>query len=203
MNIKPILFKTPMVQAILDGRKTQTRRIVKPQPKKDLEVKPKLSHQWDGKQDYPLTLTFIDENTCKPNIQCESSLPKCEIGDILWVRETFGRLVIDDSFVYKADCCSPEDKPFFGWKPSIHMPKEAARIFLKVTDVRVERLQDLNRGDAMEEGCPFQNMADGRNPMDWFAELWQSINGKDSWNENPFVWVYEFEIVDKPENFIP
>jgi hypothetical protein len=88
------------------------------------------------------------------------------------------------------------------WKPSIFMPKQACRLFLQVKNIRVERLQDISRGDAMAEGCPFPNMQKGPNPVGWFHDLWHKINGPTSWVKNPWVWVIEFEKIEKPENFI-
>ena len=82
------------------------------------------------------------------------------------------------------------------WRPSIHMPRWASRISLGITSVRVERLQDISRGDAMAEGCPFPNMAQGPDPRDWYAELWGAINGPDSWAENPWAWVVEFKAIE-------
>ncbi|MGE5866558.1 MAG: hypothetical protein ACM32J_15885, partial [Rhizobacter sp.] len=80
------------------------------------------------------------------------------------------------------------------WKPSIHMPRAASRITLEGTGVRVERLQDISRGDAMAEGCPSPNMRDGDDPRKWYADLWDSINGASScWDANPWVWVVEFK----------
>jgi hypothetical protein len=80
------------------------------------------------------------------------------------------------------------------WKPSIHMPRSASRITLEITEVRVERLQEISRGDAMAEGCPFPNMANGSNPVHWYADLWNSINGNGpgSWDANPWVWCISF-----------
>ena len=82
------------------------------------------------------------------------------------------------------------------WKPAIHMPKALARLWLEVTGVRVERLQSISRGDAMAEGCPFPNMADGEDPRDWFAEVWKSTGG--DWAANPWVWVIDFKRIEKP-----
>jgi hypothetical protein len=86
--------------------------------------------------------------------------------------------------------------PDVKWKPSIHMPRWASRITLKITGVRVERLNEISRGDAMAEGCPHSNLAYGQNPCDWFHELWESINGPESWAANPWVWVVEFQKVE-------
>jgi hypothetical protein len=97
---------------------------------------------------------------------------------------------------YQATCTQPHPN-HKKWHPSIHMPRWASRITLNVTGVRIEKLQDMNRGDAMAEGCPFPNMAKGPNPLDWFRELWDGINGAGSWDANPWVWVYEFERVEQ------
>lgn len=202
MKVRPILFSTPMVQAILDGRKKQTRRIIKPQPQ-DVTI------YGDGK------VVWHPEVIKRPY----------EIGDVLWVRETFGQIISLDEIVYKADICSPEvDKPFFGWKPSIFMPKTACRLYLQVKNIRVERLNDISEEDAIAEGIEnlsetefncnlFKNYLSSENEMDYqnfttdnavlsFQTLWHKINGPTSWVKNPFVWVIEFERIDKPANFI-
>jgi hypothetical protein len=194
--MKPIIFSTPMVQAILDGRKTQTRRIVKPQPssgiRKSVFVKSGLE---DG--------------------HGREIKPRYQPSDILWVRETWyyeehmhdltegepdlasGRY--SHRYVYKAD---NRDYPVnvgvgeHGWKPSIHMPREAARIFLQVTNVRVERLQDITEEDAIAEGMS-KTLVDGVtfiSAKGKFHALWDTLYAKCgySWENNPWVWVYEF-----------
>ena len=144
--------------------------------------------------------------------------PKYKIGDILWVRETWAKNEI--GFVYKAKVCG-NDKPINGWKPSIFMPKEAARFFLKVTGVRAERLQDISEADAIKEGVepnpifnnkcyrdylwtkdPFPDAGQHcRSAKDSFMTLWEEINGFDSWEKNHWVFVYEFEKIAKPQNW--
>lgn len=121
--------------------------------------------------------------------QCPYGQP----GDILWVRETWSTNNHPlKKYMYKADVEKQSSlRPL--WTPSIHMPREACRLFLEVVSIRVERVQDISRGDAMAEGCPFQNMASGNDPRSWFFELWESINGKGSWVANPWVWVVEFK----------
>lgn len=166
-----------MVQAILAGRKTQTRRVMKHQPSQ----------------------TGVDAFNAgeHPQMKCPYGQP----GDVLWVRETFsayGAFGVNGKVEYKADSKNGRSSCGLPWKPSIYMPKLAARIWLRITSVRVERLHDINRGDAIHEGCPFPNMADGPNPKTWFSDLWHSINGTDSWNANPWVWVLEFERIEKP-----
>lgn len=176
-KLKPILFSTEMVQAILEGRKTQTRRVVK----------------------FPADFTGEVFDNAPYGLKYSSSFYEGTIqrlayalpDDVFWVRESFIK-INDNNFEYKAGFT---DEPI-KWKPSLFMPKKACRIFLKVKSVRVERLQQISRGDAMSEGCPFPNIARTNDPIGWFNELWEKINGKDSWNQNPWVWVIEFERVD-------
>lgn len=194
MKLKPILFSTPMVRAILEGRKTQTRRILKIQPDdRGVRMTSVLFEDYHG-------------NELKP---------KYQKGDILWVKETWrytdASLNDHPGYVYRASDPDWETLEGWKWKPSIHMPKEAARIFLKVTNVRAERLQDISEEDAIAEGVErisvapfvhrFKNYVDDEElefAESSFRTLWESINGKESWNENPFVWVYEFERIEKP-----
>lgn len=207
-NFKPILFSTEMVQAILAGRKTQTRRVVK---------EPMTTDVLDYAAEKKLPLNGFNERN-----------GKIKEGDILWVRETFAKPPITAfgvPYIHKAGF----DRTICGWKPSIHMPKEAARIFLKVTNVRVERLQDISEEDAIAEGIaidkqPMKNNDGWYYPKNYlpenteywgskyfkigeysksFKSLWQSINAKKHpWESNPWVWVYEFQRIEKPENFL-
>jgi len=221
MKYIPLLFSTPMVQAILDGRKTQTRRIVKKGTALD----------WlnDG-----FTTEFVadpDNNMC----------PYGKIGDVLWVRETFHKHEdsIQGSYAYSegekvkypphilengirwcVDFKADYPKSSLKWKPSLFMPKSACRIFLEVVSVKVERLQEISEDDAIQEGVEFHKPVPGDGLTVWknytseqtpfygdnaklsFQKLWQSINGADSWEANPFVWVIEFKRIDKPETFI-
>lgn len=185
---KPILFSTPMIRAILDGRKSQTRRIVKPQPESVDHVNHKIIP-------YNGSAEFLMKNTI---------CPYGKIGDVLWVRETF-HLVPPNMVFYKAD---PENKATGKWKPSIFMPKEACRIRLEITNISVERVQDISKDDAIAEGIElyegesnYKNYlhGDGRNygyvkeAKISYMTLWESINGKDSWDINPWVWVIEFK----------
>lgn len=152
-NAKPILFNTEMVRAILDGRKTATRRCVKPKSKNACGFYVTFresDNAFMGVYDY-------DENE---SMFENSQTPPCQPGDILYVRETFKRNMdgysgIDfGGFIYKADCRSNFKDNYNPWRPSIHMPKEVARIFLKVTNVQVERLQDITEEQALSEGVP-------------------------------------------------
>jgi len=143
--MKPILFSTPMVQAILDGRKTMTRRVVKPQPvTPDLE----FARNRDDVDAAKLTEYEAKINANVKLNMIESGAAPHKIGDILYVRETWFQHY-DGSYDYRATTTFDTK----GWKPSIFMPKTAARIFLRVTDVRVERLQDITDLDAIKEGC--------------------------------------------------
>lgn len=137
---KPILFNTEMVRAILDGRKTQTRRVITPQPEKSGNLG---LYRWKCYTD------MVGESEVSSKLR-NSPLAKYTIGDILYVRETWGLSFGTDAVYYKAD-----NEPIrITWQPSIHMPKEAARIFLRVTDVRVERLQDITPAECVREGIP-------------------------------------------------
>lgn len=215
-RVLPILFNIEMVRTILDGRKSCTRRIIKPQPQGyfEVSVEPLYIYDTDGKQG--------------------KITPPYQPGDILYVRETFIQAAAH-IFWYKAD-----DKPWMSkdllWKPSIHMPKDAARIWLKVTDVRVERLQEITEAQAQAEGIRgyskdgnlykyaviddwwidfhnkhrksffggtwWQDMP--RTAKDAFSYLWNSTIKKSDldcygWNANPYVWVIEFERCEKPK----
>lgn len=124
--------------------------------------------------------------------------PYGQPGDHLWVRETHSvRIKPEDAsdgvgrVWYAAD--GVEYLGGLKWTPSIHMFRWASRILLEIVSVRVERLHDISRGDAMAEGCPFPNMAQGDDPRKWYADLWNSINGPGSWDANPWVWVIEFK----------
>lgn len=181
--MKPILFSTPMVQAILAGQKTQTRRVVKPQPKAE---KFSAIVRCD---DFSLARFW----SRRPYPRIDDVRARFIPGDILWVRETFRPkshgMPIGDPYEYRATALedgNPTDEP---WKPSIFMPKKACRLFLKVADVRVERLQSISEADAKAEGV---------DSVDAFFALWQKINGTESLAANPWVWVCEFEVISKP-----
>lgn len=215
MSMKPILFNTEMVRAILDGRKTCTRRVIKPQP--------------DEKHTYPLG--FVTDGTEKKEMGCfgfgideyggsiQYAKPQYQPGDILYVRETWKKA--PNGYYYYEDWQRNDIADVTKWKPSIHMPKEAARIWLKVTDVRVERLQEITEEQACMEGtnpwdeaCYENNgwhptLSDpdsGGEPnmVDGFHKLWNSTIKKSDldrygWEANPYVFVIEFVKIDKPE----
>lgn len=204
MRTKPMLFNTEMVRAMLDERKTVTRRVIKPQPEAGDEplmwcpvsTDPKHIGKW-----------FSEDGDRTWN-------PPCEPNDILYVRETWAKINDwingwNDQYVYRADWPDGGNHPH--WHPSIHMPKEAARIWLRVTSVRAERLQDINErgtGSAEREGFVNDiNLPDGggASATKHFAECWDStIKLADldryGWDANPFVWVITFELCEKPES---
>ncbi|HEM8551812.1 TPA: hypothetical protein U2Q38_000096 [Citrobacter koseri] len=215
-----MIFNGEMVRALLDGRKTQTRRIMKNQPAGDYPDTPALvrnvgpGFQWYGGYG-------------------ESSIFNCPfgaVGDHIWVRETFqGPLVSEELFEeylthpekfempqyceYSADggakpeYCDLDDNLRHGWRPSIHMPRWASRILLEITDMRVERFNDICEEDAQAEGVAqlrggfwqhyqpswTQHQLSARGS---FVTLWKSIYGEESWHSNPWVWVIEFKRVE-------
>lgn len=205
MAIKPILFNTEMVRAILDGRKTCTRRVVKPQWEECPHCK-YVHNEWI----YDKLAENVYCARCGFPMIPEKRSPY-QVGDILYVRETWSEWT--GGYVYKAWV---EPFPQAGafnekWRPSIHMPKEAARIWLKVTDVRVERLQKINEDEAKTEGANWKNGKNvgveekmRRTAVERFSEIWDSTIKKSDldrygWQANPLVWAISFERCEKPE----
>jgi hypothetical protein len=250
---RPILFSAPMVRSILDGTKTQTRRIIKPQPPempvpnchpshKQKHAAPYLDAYCGGQRTEKNPRGHsgewcwwqVDDQACPPNFKCKFGVP----GDRLWVRETWAKTTnvdgqmdwpgrphirlkdADDgdepfeAIIYRADgeweWCDGDGfrsgKSY--WRPSIYMPRAASRILLEITDIRVERLQDITEDDAVAEGLHIFKEGDGNlyysalsddwfgdfekwhlDPRDAYHALWESINGPDSWDASPFVWV--------------
>jgi len=202
MKTHPILFSSDMIQAILEGRKSMTRRVIR----------------MYSQDDHPLRQNptwFFENKTCPYGI----------VGDVLWVRETFCLTQPvnpeDYYFGYKAGgpCSSEKASEKYDysnpdiWKPGIHMPKEACRIFLKVMNVRVDRLQHISYEDCENEGILKRESGlyhDYENPKgeyhyvlpkQSFGSLWRIINGVESWELNPWVWVISFERCEKQEGF--
>ncbi|MEW5507120.1 hypothetical protein [Pseudomonas antarctica] len=203
---RPILFSAPMVRAILEGRKTVTRRAVKAQPSSKADI-----------GSFGVGQPFIrNPDVTKPNPECPYGRP----GDRLWVRETFGLQVRNygggtgEHIVYRATnpdaiyCKSAEGQEYpIKWKPSIHMPRHSSRILLEITVVRVEQLQDITEEQAKAEGVRLYT--DHAELGDWwhvegietysadprksFELLWSSVGG--DWQANPWVWVVEFKRV--------
>jgi len=219
MKQHPILFSTPMVQAILKGRKTQTRRVVKPQPPGDAHYFLFLNDQphWVKRKIHNTWTYFVDpEHGSFPcndsqNLKCPYGQP----GDVLWVRETMilnknsnTYWPVADGYIKTADY----EKKI----PSIHTPKTAARIWLEIEDVKVERLQDISEEGAYREGIESDGLMvhcevckngahnggdliceDGffYTARSSFQSLWHSINGTGSWDSNPWVWVVKFKVL--------
>ena len=238
---RPILFSGEMVRAILDGRKTMTRRIIKPQPDA-VEVHTFKSGSREGKQ-WDLLRCYNPPDRLKPcasgwSLDCPGPFRVlAKPGDLLWVRETHALELDEMRVVYKADRFCQRFEVFSSppsisdsfwlssdyaparWRPSIHMPRWASRLTLRVDDVRVERLQDISEDDAEAEGvaiyygcnacgeeplpvegrckeCHSCDLARAQNAIPRFRSLWESINGEGSWDANPFAWVVSFTKID-------
>lgn len=232
MKERPILFNADMVNAILDSRKTQTRRIINPQP----EFKEGTGFHWKSAM-YGIGSNYAETVRNFTNFSC----PIGRVGDRLWVRETWStvnlygeialaykadsevtRVVENESFqdedglinyddprlekysfaVWADDLLDGEDG---SWKPSIHMPRWASRILLEITDVRVERLNDISKEDAKAEGFDYSThpsaikMGYAIGAKTNFRHAWQKIYGAESWDKNPWVWVVEFRVVGGDE----
>lgn len=216
--MKPILFNTEMVRAILEGRKTVTRRVIKPRYRDDEYGWTVCINSYTHLVD---DVAYTDgEGACTRSMK-----PPYQVGDILYVRETWFKK--EDQYYYRADfesdyldpcetlsggypascryrsceTCTATPQRLI-WHPSIHMPKEAARIFLRVTDVGLERLQDITPIQAGNEGVSWEPDNSGQFMRRQFHKLWDStINKKDldryGWKANPWVWVIEFERMEK------
>jgi hypothetical protein len=195
----PILFSTPMVQAILEGRKTQTRRIVS----KSNSLHSLVWDAFDWSEVYVNSPVGLKVK-CKGQEELWRIWPKWEVGDILWVRESFVYRDKHDKYYYKADHTQFDPYAHSGWKPSIHMPRAACRIRLQITDIRVERLQDISEEDAIAEGITphnhsgnawyfMENVYYTDDPVSAYEKLWSKINGEESWNQNPWVWAIAFK----------
>ena len=196
--MKPIIFSTPMVQAILDGRKTQTRGVVKINGQPISSPEERLELTEDG-------LIYHSVNSMSGYYKLSY-----QPGDILWVRETWATVssgIIEYKATYRDPYTGSTEIDHIGkkitWRPSIHMPREAARIFLRVTNVKAERLQDITDEDAIAEGMS-QILVDGVvfiSAKGDFHVFWDALNIKRGygWDTNPWVWVIEFERITKEE----
>lgn len=219
---RPILFSTDMVQAILDGRKTETRRVAKKQPT-EKHAGLIRSILLDGTERE--AWLYLDKEGKAEAAYC----PYGQTGDLLWVRETFAHnkqsgLNHEDEnygYVYRATDPYWETDEGWKWKPSIFMPKDAARIWLQVTYVCLQKLQKMTAFDARAEGidrltywdpngdeytypCFVDKKYEHPNAIDCFKTLWESINGPDSWEKNPYVWVVKFKVLSttgKPDTW--
>ena len=215
MTERPILFSAPMVRALLDGTKTQTRRVVKPQPLA-VTLVPSGNHLFDYRDDLSDYSRVVDMK--KAVTLCPYGQP----GDRLWVREAWQAFFDDEvpadrprgprhtlgqparpdrkSFVfYRADGDGPVHKDGYKarWMSPLHMPRKYSRLNLEVTGLRVERLQDISEADAIAEGVPNSlHLPGGRFARENFAHVWWAIHGDDAWEANPWVWVVEFKLVE-------
>ena len=212
MNEKPILFNGDMVQAILDGRKTQTRRVIKPQPQRG------LLGDWSyfkSKRSLFATQTWMSEAVMLKYLA--GYCPYGQPGDTLWVRETWATPGNYDHIKPSklSDTCFTQDElayratethgdVYYKWRPSIFMPRWASRIALRVTGVRAERVQEISEEDARAEGanlwypkdeCLRSLLRRDGSYRNGFHELWDRINTRRGfpWSANPWVWVVEFE----------
>jgi uncharacterized Fe-S cluster protein YjdI len=197
MAIKPILFNSEMVRAILDGRKTCTRRICK--DANECTV-PDMEFYNADRRTYAVH-NFADKEHTEQLSTAERTCPICT-GDILYVRETWKEA--PKGYYYYEDWQKDDIADVTKWKPSIHMPKEAARIWLKVTDVRVERLQEITEVQAQAEGCNSGLLTGACTARGQFEDLWNSTIKKSDidrygWDANPWVWEIEFDRCEKPE----
>ncbi|EMQ0913133.1 morphogenetic protein [Raoultella ornithinolytica] len=196
MKERGMIFNGEMVRAILDGRRTQTRRPIKWKQTRFTEIGEREDgSKWPWSEDA--------DHACDFWHPC----PFGAVGDRIWVRETWARYNIDQNshdIAYRAT--TPEDWPEEGrWRPSIHMPRWASRILLEITNVRVERLNSISQEDAQAEGMELTGWrptysdqdsgGEAWTPYDNFAQLWESIYGEESWKANPWVWVIEFKRV--------
>lgn len=237
---RPILFSGPMVRAILEGRKTVTRRVIKPRMR-SADSQFVLVQRQDGS--WSPIHTFDESPMDARGTEHPITCPYGNVGNHLWVRESWQDVhpvqVADGRYsqagqagipgppgvtyrtIYRADgpypcvyhshahpyrCLQPDpehastweaESGYTGWTPSIHMPRWASRILLEITDVRIERLQDISEEQAIAEGvrsCERDIDPDGNDysPVELFGGLWVKLNGMDSWSANPWVWVVEF-----------
>lgn len=213
-----------MVQALLAGMKTQTRRIVKPQP--TMSMIPEPHFVWNPKKLNGHAFYFSGSRAGLVDVLTSQELEVCpygQVGDILWVRETFVFRDKHGKNYFKADYPNYEPYAHNGWKPSIHMPKVASRIWLEITDIRVQRAQDISEEDAIAEGVGelisslnadtgakmyvnYEDLNDRQgyfSPQMSFITLWECINGHGTWKDNLWVWAVSFKVLSttgRPDN---
>ena len=223
--MKPILFNTEMVRAILDGRKTQTRRVVKSLDRLSFYRAEPSEDAYEALGKWDFFYGWLEGGVMFD--ACASVKAPYSIGDILWLRETWNGDWCDH-YIYKADGGSAVSAGYDKeprWHPSIHMPRDAARIFLRVTDVQVERLNEISQSDAIDEGALTCDLCEtdeykescekakregskppiGYSPRERFAALWDSTIKnteitKYGWAANPWVWVIKFDRCERPDS---
>lgn len=207
--MKPILFNTEMVRAIKDGWKTVTRRVIKPQFCALLDGKTEEFVRIESDKSFRFLGVAKDHENIKTVL-----VPPCTEGEILYVRETWATTPDGQHYLYRADA-NPAAGGFIRdddgklycprWKPSIHMPKEVARIFLRVTDVKAERLQQITPEDCIKEGVEPHAMSVGDNfTLGFFSGIWDdtvkpSERELCDWDADPWVWVIRFEQISREE----
>lgn len=203
MTDRPIIFSAPMVRALLDGRKSQTRRVLAPSADRLICRSCGVSER------------EFKANACRCETNCLAwtpcDVPKWRKGDRLWVRENWTAcgtgvwtiadartwIASDQKLYFAADEGNPT---YLKWWPSIHMPREFSRLTLAVTEVRVERLQDISEADAVAEGWPHAEADPTRiwirdkTPEGWFRGLWEDLNGSEAWTANPWVAAISFTV---------
>lgn len=202
--MKPIMMSTEDVQAVLEGRKTMMRRVVKEDRRGEWAAVNGVRNNSEYGASVPC---YLHRETAVDDISRNIMYPKYDVGDILWVRETWSPVqVLPKRYLCKADAENggEGDGLPIRWRPSIHMPREAARLFLRVTDVRVERVQDILCGDMKREGVIPKTVTGGQYQQwhnDYFKPAWDARNTKRGygWDSNPWVWVYTFERITKEE----
>lgn len=198
-----------MIRAMRDGRKTQTRRIVKPQPQNDPACHHPISAYRTSTGDWSWVLSATGHGTGDPFL-CPYGHP----GDMLWVRESWAPTGVETA-CYRADCPIDDalrksghaNRTAHTWRPSIHMPRKASRLTLRITNIRVERLQDISRNDAIAEGLlwvkdggtpwgvPGITSTWNSDPRECYRALWAEINGAESWAANPWCWALTFDVL--------
>lgn len=212
MTERPILFSAPMVRAILAGRKTQTRRIINPQPASWASVFQPAPVKTPGGT-YGKPGQWIQSSADNHHMHGMRRFPYGQPGDRLWVKETW-QAIKQDANGISYTLADPADEtaeiryratdetfvPPLPWKPSIYMRRRMSRITLELTGIRVERLQHISPADCDAEGiersaCHTRDGAGCLARVNDYKALWNSINGPDSWNENPYVWVVEFKLL--------
>lgn len=198
MNEKPILFNAEMVNAILSGRKTQTRRIMKVQPENPHLGLRRIIESKNSSENGKYFWSQTDACGTIPRSNT-FSCPLGKPGDQLWVREAFAAgLCTESTLAYRATHKTEDLEEGWGetikWTPSIHMPRWASRINLLITGVRVERLQAITLGDICKEiGCGLYDFRPATYGFQVWEKLWKSIYGEENWEANPWVWVINFE----------
>ena len=202
---RPIIFSADSVRAILDGRKTQTRRVMKPQPIGNLQY---VGSMWFEKEYRLHTLERLDyDGTMEKyfSIKCPFGAP----GDRLWVREKWG-VTVDCETIYFADFIpNVHDVSIFRWRSPMFMLRKYSRLTLEITNVRCERVQEISYDDCLAEGCPYSRKhendmtnADKINRIGWYQGQWNELNAKRGygWDTNPWVFVIEFKKIEGGDN---